>query len=582
MVPPERSAQAGALAIQRGWESYRAEFRRLTRRAGEHFESKNWRAAQEDAARRLELYQESVAAVRSELRELFGDNCQDAATWRAMKPIFGEAIVDRGDADLAQTYFNSVTRHVLVTVGVDASVEFVDFDPRRTRYGPGPTILCSYPCEHNGSSHVAQILADHRWRVPFRDEAADIERTARALETEWAANGGASRLSRIDLIESVFYRGTGAYLIGRALGHDGFALPVILVLIHGNEGIEVDAVLLSTREFRIVFSFTRSHFLIDAERPSDLASLLSDLMPGKPIAEIYISLGHPKHGKTELYRDLYGHLRRSMDRFEHAPGDTGMVMIVFGLSAFDYVFKVIRDEFAPPKKTSREHVQERYELVFRHDRAGRLIEAQEFEHLSFERWRFAPALLEELKNEASLEVTVTKHEVSIARLYVERRVRPLNLFLREASQLESERAVDDYGQAIRDLAQTNIFPGDLLLKNFGVTRQGRVTFYDYDEICLMTECVFRDLPAARSDAEETASEPWYYVGEHDVFPEEFIHFLGLPKPLRERFQERHADILTAGFWRELQTRHQAGEVIDVFPYATSRRLRPAQPELESE
>jgi len=573
MVPLERSARSGALVIRRGWEAYRAEFRRLTREARGHFERRDWRATQETAAERLALYRSSVASVRAELRDVLGDRFMDGATWRAMKPIFGETVVDRGDAELAQTYFNSVTRHVLVTVGVDPTVEFVDFDPRRTRYGPGPTIVRSYSCEAGAPEAVGRILDDRRWRAPYRDEAGDVAAAGRAIEREWSRQAPARRLASIDLIDPVFYRGTGAYVVGRAVGHDGFVLPLILVLVHGEAGIEIDAVLLSTREFRIVFSFTRAHFLVDAERPSDVVALLSDLMPKKPIAEIYISLGHPKHGKTELYRDLYGHLRRSMDHFEHAPGDTGMVMIVFGLQAFDYVFKVIRDEFAPPKTSSREHVKERYELVFRHDRAGRLIEAQEFEHLTFERWRFTPELLDELVHAASLEVTVTDTEVAIARVYVERRVRPLNLFLREADEEAGHRAVEDYGQAIRDLAQTNIFPGDLLLKNFGVTRQGRVTFYDYDELCLVTDCVFRDLPTARTAGEELAAEPWYYVGEHDVFPEEFIHFLGLPKTLREVFLAHHADVLTADFWRELQARHAAGEVLDVFPYGASRRLR---------
>lgn len=572
MAPPERSAQAGARAIRRGWEGYRAEFRRLTRRAAEHFDRRDWRAAQEDAARRLELYRSSVAAVRAELLELLGADSTDPGTWRAIKAAYAETVGDRGDAELAQTYFNSVTRHVLVTVGVDPTVEFVDFDPRRTRYGPGPVFVCSYSCPPGSVEPVERILADRSWSAPYRHRARCVRRATAELEREWSRRSGGRELERVDLIDSVFYRGTGAYLVGRAIAADGFVLPLILVLIHGEHGIEVDAVLLSTRAFRIVFSFTRSHFQVDAERPSDLVAFLSDLMPGKPIAEIYISLGHPKHGKTEIYRDLYGHLRRSMDRFEHAPGDTGMVMIVFGLSAFDYVFKVIRDEFAPPKKNTREHVQERYELVFRHDRAGRLIEAQEFEHLIFEKWRFTPELLEELTNAASLEVTVGEDEVAIARVYVERRVRPLNLYLREADDEAAERAVDDYGQAIRDLAKTNIFPGDLLLKNFGVTRQGRVTFYDYDELCLVTECVFRDLPTARTHGEETAAEPWFFVGDQDVFPEEFIHFLGLPKPLRERFCGRHAEVLTAEFWRALQARHAAGEVLDVFPYAAGRRL----------
>src|SRR6185503_2509662 len=112
-------------------------------------------------------------------------------------------------------------------------------------------------------------------------------------------------------------------------------------------------------------------------------------------------------------------------------------------------------------------------------------------------------------------------------LYTERRMTPLNLYLREVDSRHAQDAIVDYGEAIKDLARTNIFPGDMLLKNFGVTRHRRVIFYDYDELCLLTTCHFRDLPAARDDLEETGAEPWYYVGPHDIFPEEFLTFLGL-------------------------------------------------------
>jgi isocitrate dehydrogenase kinase/phosphatase len=246
-----------------------------------------------------------------------------------------------------------------------------------------------------------------------------------------------------------------------------------------------------------------------------------------------------------------------------------MVMIVFTLRSHDYVFKVIRDRFAHPKTTTHEDVRRRYQLVFEHDRAGRLIEAQEFESLSFDRWRFAPELLDELLTGAARNVELEGERVTLRHVYVERRVEPLNLFLRRAPRESALRAVHEYGQALRDLARTNIFPGDLLLKNFGVTRHGRVTFYDYDELCLVTECRFRDLP---DDEDGLSAEPGFYVGERDVFPEEFLSFLGLVGEQRAAFLADHAEILTSAFWRDLKRRHEAGEVIDVFPYPPGRSL----------
>jgi isocitrate dehydrogenase kinase/phosphatase len=255
-----------------------------------------------------------------------------------------------------------------------------------------------------------------------------------------------------------------------------------------------------------------------------------------------------------------------------------MVMIVFTLPSFDYVFNIIRDEFAPPKTSTRQDVINSYQLVFDHDRAGRLVEAQEFEHLSFDAWRFSDALLKELTEEAAETVTLDEEgkRLNFRHLYIERRVRPLDLFLRENNDEHERLAILDYGQAIRDLARTNIFPGDILLKNFGVTRNGRVIFYDYDELCLVTECEFRDMPEPETGHEEMAAEPWFYVGERDVFPQEFLHFLGLPRALREVFVRAHGDVLTASFWRELQARIRAGEVLHVFPYPPAKSLRGAR------
>jgi isocitrate dehydrogenase kinase/phosphatase len=296
-------------------------------------------------------------------------------------------------------------------------------------------------------------------------------------------------------------------------------------------------------------------------------------MPRKPIAELYIAIGYNKHGKTELYRDLMQHIDQSTDTFEIAPGDRGMVMCVFTLPSFDVVFKVIRDTFAHPKTTTRREVMDKYQLVFKHDRAGRLADVQEFEHLAFARDRFSDELLAELASEAAGTVRVGERIVDIRHLYSERRMIPMNLYLREADDSAAGDAIIDYGQAVKDLAASNIFPGDMLLKNFGVTRHRRVIFYDYDELCLVTDCDFREMPLARDFDEEFGSDPWFYVGPHDVFPEEFLVFMGLGGEQREAFLEAHGDLLTAQYWRTMQARHRAGEVMDIIPYAPCRRLK---------
>jgi isocitrate dehydrogenase kinase/phosphatase len=349
-------------------------------------------------------------------------------------------------------------------------------------------------------------------------------------------------------------------------------MPLVLALVHGSDGIVVDAALVAEAEVSIVFSFTRSYFHADVARPAEAIEFLRSLMPVKPVSELYNALGHNKHGKTELYREVRRHLDRTDERFERAPGTRGLVMEVFTLPSFDVVFKVIRDSFPPPKQTTPEEVRRRYQLVFGHDRAGRLVEAHTFEGLSFPRARFSRRLLAELVESSSRAVRVEGDEVVIRHGYTERRVRPLDLYLREAEDEAALHAALDYGQTIRDLAATGIFPGDLLLKNFGVTRHGRVVFYDYDELRLLAECDFRRLPAPRHEEDEWSAEPWFFVGSNDVFPEELGRFVPFDGSTRDAFLSVHGALYTPAFWQDIQRRNAAGEMVDIFPYPEERRL----------
>jgi isocitrate dehydrogenase kinase/phosphatase len=363
--------------------------------------------------------------------------------------------------------------------------------------------------------------------------------------------------------------------VGRLLTSAG-NLPLVVPLVHDEDGIRADALLTTADDASIVFSFTRSYFHVELESPRAMVNFLRTLMPRKPLEELYTSLGYHKHGKTELVRALLTHMEVTDARFEVAAGDKGLVMAVFALPSLNVVFKLIKDRFGAPKHTTRAQVMEKYHLVFVRDRVGRLADAQEFEGLEFRRDRFAPGLLEDLLAECGHTVRVEGDRVVISHLYTERKVAPLNLYLRQVDEVRAVDAVLDYGQAIKDLAAANIFTGDMLLKNFGVTRHGRVIFYDYDELCLLTECNFRVLPAPRNEDDELSGEPWFSVGEHDIFPEEFRAFLSLPGRIGQAFLEAHGDLLTVEFWRRMQTLAAEGAVVDIFPYRSARRLgRPA-------
>jgi isocitrate dehydrogenase kinase/phosphatase len=342
--------------------------------------------------------------------------------------------------------------------------------------------------------------------------------------------------------------------------------------MHDERGVYVDAVLPTSDEASIVFGFSWSYFLVDVERPRAAVDFLTSIMPLKRVDELYNAIGYNKHGKTELYRSLMEHIRAPGAQFEFAPGEQGLVMSVFTLPTLNVVFKVIKDSFGPPKRVTRREVMDRYHLVFFRDRVGRLADAQEFEHLRIPRGCFSEPLLHQLLTEASSTVRLDDGQVVIRHLYTERRVTPLNVYLREVSAEAARDAIVEYGRAIKELAAANIFTGDMLVKNFGVSRHGRVIFYDYDELCLLTECTFRRLPQPTTMEEELAAEPWFHVGEHDIFPEEFGAFMLPALPLRDAFLAEHRDLLTLDFWRDMQEQQRMGELFDVFPYRECRRL----------
>jgi isocitrate dehydrogenase kinase/phosphatase len=553
------------------FDRYRADFQAITRRARSHFERRDWHALRRDSSFRLDLYGHILSEVIGMIRHLLASRVQDKYVWAGTKAVYSGLIAGREDWELAETFLNSVTRRIFVTVGVDPQIEFVDTDFEASPGALNESLLRFYPATGKLDALIYGILADYPYALPYEDRLRDARDAARAIGRHLDDLGLSRNRVRAEMLKPVFYRGQRAYLIGR-LWCDDTAQPLVIVLENQANGIVVDAVLCAEDDVSILFSFTRSYFHVDVQSPRDVVAYLHQIMPRKPIAELYIALGHHRHGKTELYRHLLHHLATCDEQFVVAPGVRGMVMVVFTLPSYDLVFKVIRDTFDEPKQTSRADVLRNYSLVFKHDRAGRLIDAQEFEHLEFDVARFSTPLIHDLRRLAGNAVRIGENRVSINHLYVEHRVQPLDLFINQENDDAVAAAVIDYGRAVKDLACANIFPGDLLLRNFGVTRHGRVVFYDYDELCLLTDCKFRHVPEPRDFVEEMSDEPWFYVGEHDCFPAEFKTWLGLEEPWRSLYLEHHADLFEIDFWVGVQNRIKQGEVIDIRPYDPGRRL----------
>jgi isocitrate dehydrogenase kinase/phosphatase len=381
---------------------------------------------------------------------------------------------------------------------------------------------------------------------------------------------------QLQVLSSLFFRNKGAYIVGKAI-NGAREFPFVIPILHNRRGqLVLDTVLTDPEQITILFSFTRAYFLVDMEVPSAYVQFLRSLMPRKPRSETYTILGLQKQGKTLFYRDFLQHLKHSSDYFQIAAGIRGLVMLVFELPSFPYVFKVIKDFYPPPKDTTRAQIKEKYLLVKHHDRVGRMADTLEYSNVAFPLHRFSEELVAELRKFAPSLLEIEDDRIIIRHLYIERRMVPLNIFLTDAEKAGNEalleHAVLEYGNAIRDLVAANIFPGDMLYKNFGVTRHGRVVFYDYDEIEYITDCNFRDIPQARNEEDEMSAEPWYPIGRHDVFPEQFERFLLGNAKIRHYFMKHHPQLLTRAYWQSHKERIMEGVVEDVFPYPQQIRF----------
>jgi isocitrate dehydrogenase kinase/phosphatase len=566
---PDAAARAAALILD-AFLDYDGRFADITRRARRHFERRDWGQAQRDAAARIDLYDECVAQTLARLELLLDDRVRSRALWSAIRDDYARLIEPQLDRELFKTFFNTLSRRFFRTRGVDARIEFVALDLQPLAAIATPAACNRYALEGDLARVCARLLDDY----PFVPGHVDVARDAVAIANELAERALESDapIRAIELLHTVFYREQRAYLVGR-VDDGGDGMPLVIALRSDTDGVRADAVLTNLNQISQLFGYARSYFQADLPTVGDAVVFLLALLPHKPIGEIYTVLGRARQGKTERYRQLFRHLAAyPVERLVRADGERGMVMAVFTPKDYPVVVKVIRDRFAYPKDIARREVMQKYRQVFLHDRVGRLVDAQEFRDLRLPRHHFEPGLLAELCGECAESVQIDGDDLLLRHCYIERRLRPLNLHVREAAPDEARAAVLDYGQAIKDLARSNIFPGDLLLKNFGVSRIGRVIFYDYDELCLVEQCRFRSLPQPRDGDETRPLEDWYSVRHSDVFPEEFRHFLGLPEPLREALFAAHAEIFDPVWWNALRERFIAGGHADVTPYPASARL----------
>ncbi|MFN5882178.1 MAG: bifunctional isocitrate dehydrogenase kinase/phosphatase [Burkholderiales bacterium] len=571
MPQRDSTAAAIALAIRNGFDRHYALFRYNAQQAKSRYERGDWHAIRNLARERIAFYDARVAEALDRIEREFNAAELAAGNWQQVKRHYVALLSDHRQPELAETFFNSVCSKLLhrtyfhndfIFVRPAVATDYLDSDP--------PSYRSYYPGQVGMTAALRQMIVDMGLACPFLDVVRDLDWVERALR-EAAPGEALASDCQFNVLRTLFFRNKGAYIIGRYI-NDGELLPFAIPVLQDSHGrLYLDTVLFGTERIDTLFNFSRAYFMVDMEVPSAYVRFLKTLMPTKPESELYTMLGLHKQGKTAFYRDLLHHLRHSNDKFIIAPGIKGLVMGVFTLPSFPYVFKIIKDHRR--KDVSREFIQSQYQRVKVHDRVGRMADTWEYADVPLPRARMDEALIAELQATAPSLLEDGGDTLVIRHVYIERRMVPLNIYLERADDAQRERAMMEYGDAIKQMVAADIFPGDMLYKNFGMTRQGRVVFYDYDEVAYVTDCNFRRIPPPRTPEDEMASEPWYAVGPNDVFPEEFGTFLLGDLRVREAFMRHHADLLDATFWQERQARIRQGALEDVFPYPESLRFR---------
>ena len=560
--------------ILEGFNRHFSLFQEITAAAQARFEAADWDGESAARKERIYYYDLRVSEAIDQLNARFDLDKLDKKLWQEVKRWYLWLLYNHKQPELAESFYNSVfcrlfdrsyfnNDHIFVKPG--SAIDYLDMDD--------PVYRGYYPDEAGIRETFREILQSFGLTRPWEDVERDLDLVTEHFEAALPTAALPAPHRQLHVVSSLFFRNKAAYLVGRALiGVDSqpFVLPILLT---DERRLYVDTLLTEADDLALIFSFTRAYFMVNTTVPSGLVAFLQSILPGKTRADLYTSIGFQKQGKTLFYREFLHHLEHSTDKLVTAPGIKGMVMSVFTLPSYPYVFKIIKDRFAPPKTIDRATVKAKYQTVKMHDRVGRMADTLEFSQVAFPEERFSDELLEELQREAASGIYTESGFVIIRHLYIERRMVPFNIFIDHADAEMLERGVISYGNAIKEMIAANIFPGDMLLKNFGVTRQNRVVFYDYDEICQMDEIKIRAVPKARSVEEEMADEAWFHIDENDFFPEQFAHFVVNHPRFEERFLAHHSELLEPAYWKKVQNDVLQNKRHDIFPYRQHKRFR---------
>ena len=569
-----------ARSVFAGFEAMFSQFLNITLGAQSRFEQRQYHSVQSAMRERLQVYEREVKNVSEAVRVIAYAELTCPQTWQLAKNIYGDMVQNHENKPIAHTFFNST----FGAIWDDKKIRTVHLFVLKAKYRSEPRSyesLVSRVSLNNGFNNAVKTLITNQvFRVPFSHLELDVA-TLQSTLMQGAKQQCKQVYELINLNDgyieyanSLFFRNKACYLIGRCIAKNGDNMPFAIAILNTDEGLKLDAVMMGADQLSLLFGFARTYFMVDTDKPARYVDYLSVLMPHKQRFELFNAIGFIKHAKTEFYRYKVDTTKNSPANFKYvtAPGTPGMVMLVFTIEGLDYVYKVIKDKFSAPKTATKAQVIDKYNFVKQADRVGRLVDTHEFRYLAFDLSRFSDELLEQMKNQIGSSMVISGKALILKHVYVERKMTPLNLYINQCDNKILESVMHDYGKAIKELAGANIFPGDMLMKNFGVTRWGRVVFYDFDEICPLTDCNFREVPQTQNALEELSSNSYFDIAENDIFPSQFKVFFSANEVAFNYFNNEHSNLFLATFWQDCQQQVHNGYLPDVYPYKQSWRF----------
>ena len=570
-----------ARAVFAGFEAMFATFLNITLGAQSRFEQRQYHEVQSAMRERLQVYERQVKSVSEAVKVIAYAELSCPQTWQLAKNIYGNMVKNHENEPIAHTFFNSTFGAIWDDKKIRTVHLFVLKAKYRTQPRPYDSLVKRISLQHGFNSAIKTLITNQVFRVPFSNLNQDVA-TLQATLTQGAKQQCRQVYELINLNDgyieyaySHFYRNKACYLIGRCIAKNGDNMPFAIAILNTPKGLKIDAVMMGADQLSLLFGFARTYFMVDTDQPARYVDYLSVLMPHKQRFELFNAIGFIKHAKTEFYRYKVDTTKNSPESFKYvaAPGTPGMVMLVFTIAGSDHVYKVIKDKFSAPKTATKAQVKEKYNFVKQADRVGRLVDTHEFRYLAFDLSRFSEQLLQQMKEHIGSSLIISGKALILKHVYVERKMTPLNLYINDCDSKALSQVMLDYGRAIKDLAGANIFPGDMLMKNFGVTRWGRVVFYDYDEICPLTDCNFREVPQTQNALEELSSDSYFDIEPNDIFPSQFKVFFSANELAFNAFNSHHSDLFNAQFWQTCQQQVQQGYLPDVYPYKQSWRFK---------